>query len=351
MRPLEALRALARLAADNETDHISALAEAARITGSTIGSGDVRLFAGDGTHFQVYPEREDEDFFGLTPEGLMVRSNEARKANAPIVFCVGADHQPHDFALADGQAGGTYLTVALWCGEALAGSIVADGPWTPAQARRGGDFLESAGPALALMLERVIDADRTKRIEAQMSALSSVASVFVEAKNMQDALQDVANAINTFLQSQRDLAQLDPDLISNVELLEQEIIVVAEPVTNSLIISATRRYYDQIMEMVHTLDKPPGQVIIQILLVEVELDNSDEFGVELGFQDSLLFDRGLLNAENLQTIETTIFDPNGIPQTTFETIINSESVPGFNFANASLPLGNNTAISPASGSW
>ena len=50
MRQIEALRALARLAADNETDHIIALADAARITGSTIGSGDVRLFAGDGVN-------------------------------------------------------------------------------------------------------------------------------------------------------------------------------------------------------------------------------------------------------------------------------------------------------------
>lgn len=197
MRQLEALRALAKLAADNETDNASVLAEAARITGSAIGSGDVRLFAGDGVHFQAYPQREDEDFFGMTPEGSMARSNAARKANVPIVFSVGADREPQGFAPADGQAGGSHLTMALWRADALAGSIVADGPWTPKKAQRGGGFLESAAPALSLMLDRVIDADRTKRIEAQMSALSSVASVFVEAKNMQDALQDVANAINS----------------------------------------------------------------------------------------------------------------------------------------------------------
>jgi general secretion pathway protein D len=158
---------------------------------------------------------------------------------------------------------------------------------------------------------------------------------------------DVAFAINTFLQSQRDLSQLDPDLISNVELLEQEIIVVDEPVTNSLIISATRRYYDQIMEMVRTLDKAPGQVIIQALLVEVELDNSDEFGVELGFQDSLLFDRGLLNLENFQTIVNSVSDPGTGIVTTTEEIVNSEGIPGFNF-NSTSPLGNNTAVRPAS---
>jgi general secretion pathway protein D len=159
---------------------------------------------------------------------------------------------------------------------------------------------------------------------------------------------DVATAINTFLQSQRNLAQLDPDLISNVELLEQEIIVVDEPATNSLIISVTRRYNDQIMELVRTLDKPPGQVNIQVLLVEVELDNADEFGVELGFQDSVLFNRGLLNQEGFQTIVNSVTTPGTGVVTTTEQIVNAESIPGFNFANPGLPLGNNAGVNPAS---
>ena len=158
---------------------------------------------------------------------------------------------------------------------------------------------------------------------------------------------DVAIAINTFLQSQRNLAQLDPDLISNVELLEQEIIVVDEPVTNSLIISVTQRYYKEVMELVRTLDKPPGQVIIQALLVEVELENADEFGVELGFQDSLLFDRGLLNLDNFRTIINTVSDPGSGIAVSTEQIVNSEGIPGFNFANPAQVLGNNTAIHPA----
>jgi len=159
---------------------------------------------------------------------------------------------------------------------------------------------------------------------------------------------DIADALNRFLTAQRDLAQLDPELISNVELLEKEIIVESEPVTNSLIISATPRYYDEILEMVATLDEAPAQVIIQALLVEVELDNADEFGVELGFQDSMLFNRGLLNQDNFQTILNTFSDPSTGIQTTTETIINQENIPGFNFANAGLPLGNNTAINPSS---
>ena len=154
--------------------------------------------------------------------------------------------------------------------------------------------------------------------------------------------EGIAESINAFLQSQRDLAQIDPELVSNVELLEQEIIVVPEIVSNSLLISATPRHYDEIIEVVNRLDEAPAQVIIQVLIVEVLLENTDEFGVELGFQDSLLFDRSLTNPDNFTTITETDSTPaTGIAVTT-QQIISQELLPGFNFNNQSL--GNNKAI-------
>ncbi|MFG0294613.1 MAG: type II secretion system protein GspD, partial [Maioricimonas sp. JB045] len=152
---------------------------------------------------------------------------------------------------------------------------------------------------------------------------------------------DVADAINQFLQSQRDLIQLDPDRVSTIEILEQEVIVTPEPVTNSLLISATPRYFEDIQRLAQELDREPAQVVIQALLVEVELDDTDEFGVELGFQDSVLFDRSVI--DNLLTISETNTSPNGV-QTTTQRIISQEGNPGFLFNNQ--PLGNNTAISP-----
>ncbi len=107
---------------------------------------------------------------------------------------------------------------------------------------------------------------------------------------------DVSEAVNQFLDSQRELAEAQPDLISNIELLEQEIIVVPEAVTNSLLVSATPRYFNIIQNMVARLDEAPPQVIIQALLVEVELENTDEFGIELGLQESILFDRSVTDA-------------------------------------------------------
>ncbi len=155
---------------------------------------------------------------------------------------------------------------------------------------------------------------------------------------------DVAQAINDFLQSQRELAQLDPDLVSSVEFLEREIIAVPEQASNSLLISATPRYFEEIKKIVAKLDEPPPQVIIQALLVEVELQNTDEFGVELGFQDSVLFDRSIIN--NIQTIQQTVSNPGTGIATTTQKIISQEATPGFAFNNA--PLGTNPAVNSSS---
>ncbi len=148
----------------------------------------------------------------------------------------------------------------------------------------------------------------------------------------------VATEINQFFTAQRDLTQSDPNLVSSIEQLERDVVVVADTATNSLIISATPRYFEDIKKMVSKLDEPPRQVIIQALLVEVELSNTDEFGIELGFQDSLLFNRSALDAPVILTTTSTAVSGQ---QTSSQTITSQTGQPGFNFNNPSIPLGNN----------
>ena len=148
--------------------------------------------------------------------------------------------------------------------------------------------------------------------------------------------QSIADAINVFLQSQRDLLLLDPDLISSTELLQQEVIVTPEPLSNNLIISATPRYFDQIRDLALELDREPEQVVIQALLVEVTLDDTDELGMELGFQDPVLFDRSLLT--DVVTITETIA---GVDTT---RVVSVTGAPGFGFNNQ--PFGNNVIGNP-----
>ena len=148
---------------------------------------------------------------------------------------------------------------------------------------------------------------------------------------------DVANAINEFLRSERQVQQAAPGVLSPFQQIESEVVVVPEPVSNSLIISATPRYFEDIMKLVEKLDEEPPQVMIQVLIAEVALDNTDEFGVELGLQDSVLFDRSLLgdlvtttNTTQQSTSRHRHGHPGDHPGATNE--------PGFNFNNQ--PLGN-----------
>lgn len=152
-----------------------------------------------------------------------------------------------------------------------------------------------------------------------------------------EALQ-VAQAVQQFLTAELGLftqqtggggAQGQGQSISNYERIERQAVVQAEQQTNSVLISASPRYFDDIVSMVEKLDEDLPQVNIQALLVEVQLNNTDEFGVEFGIQDSLLFSRGLPGVAGVASTGGT-------------------TGPGFNFNNAAkdaagiIPAGTNT---------
>lgn len=121
----------------------------------------------------------------------------------------------------------------------------------------------------------------------------------------------VADAITQYVLQKRDaITTLAPDTLSPYNLIDQEIVVVGEDFSNKVIVSVSDRYYDEVMQLLRDLDKRPDMVMVKCLIAEVALNTTEEFGVELGIQDSLLFNRSAFN--------------DGIP------------VPGFNFNNQAL---------------
>ena len=153
----------------------------------------------------------------------------------------------------------------------------------------------------------------------------------------------VAKSINDFLRSERTVQQAAPGAISPFQQIESEVVVVPEPVGNSLIISATPRFFSEIEKLVERLDAQPYQVMIQVLIAQLTLNNQNEFGVELGLQDSLLFDRSLLS--NLVTLQNSqsVSTPSGIVTTNTTNILGAQNTPGFAFNGA--PLGNSGSTS------
>lgn len=150
---------------------------------------------------------------------------------------------------------------------------------------------------------------------------------------------DVATAINQFLQNKRVVELAAPGTNNPFDQLEREVVVVPEPVQNKLILSATPRYYDEIARLIERLDEQPPQVMIQVMIAEISLGNTDEFGVEWGLQDSVLFDRSLLGNLATRTTTTTTSTPAGVVTETAQEIVAASNVPGFNFNNVD-PLGN-----------
>ena len=154
-----------------------------------------------------------------------------------------------------------------------------------------------------------------------------------------NAAASVATAISQFLQTQQQALTAQPDLLSPFEQIEREVIVVAEPVSNSLLISATPRFFQDIKDLIIKLDRTPQQVLIQGLIVEVQLTNTDEFGMELGLQDSILFRRSSIPAP--VTVSTVSQNATGAQLQT-QNIISESANPGYLFNGAATQLGNNT---------
>jgi type II secretory pathway component GspD/PulD (secretin) len=150
--------------------------------------------------------------------------------------------------------------------------------------------------------------------------------------------EEVANSINQFLTGQ----SAQSAGIGGDESVPGGNRVVAEPTTNSLLIRGTPEEIAAVTSLILELDRGPREVLVQAVLVEVQLENTHEFGVELGFQDSVLFNRSVI--DNLVTITETTTNPLGVA-TTNQRIVSQTAAPGFNFNNQ--PLGNNTAISPS----
>jgi general secretion pathway protein D len=151
--------------------------------------------------------------------------------------------------------------------------------------------------------------------------------------------KDVATAVDQFLTKQRQMQQQTPGMTNAFEQIEREVVVVPETGSNSLILSATPRFFEEVKALVEQLDVRPPMVMIQVLIARVDLDNTDEFGIEVGLQDGLLFDRSILS--NIQYKTTTVTNPNQTTQTT-QTIVAADNTPGYNF-NSTSSLGNSGA--------
>ncbi len=103
---------------------------------------------------------------------------------------------------------------------------------------------------------------------------------------------------------------------------EQPPVFIEDPFTNTIIIRSTPMQYAQILSLLEQLDQRPLQVLIDVIIAEVTLTDSDVFGV-----------RGMLQGQDQLTIGGETNTVNATAETVFPGIAGGT---GFNYAvNAS----------------
>jgi len=98
---------------------------------------------------------------------------------------------------------------------------------------------------------------------------------------------DVASVITSFVdaEQQKLISTLSPDQIgAAARLLEREVTIVGEEKSNTVLVSASPRYVDRVQSMIKELDVDPPQVLIQVLLAEITLDSTLEWGFDTRYQ-------------------------------------------------------------------
>ncbi|MBR5606528.1 MAG: hypothetical protein IKW70_08890, partial [Verrucomicrobia bacterium] len=100
---------------------------------------------------------------------------------------------------------------------------------------------------------------------------------------------EMETAMRTFLQQDlnRTISVLGQSAAGAAQtILDREVSIVAETVSNALLISASPRYIKEVEALIEELDQPQPQVLIQVVLAEVTLDSTTELGVEWKYVDS-----------------------------------------------------------------
>ena len=147
--------------------------------------------------------------------------------------------------------------------------------------RRTNSLLVGGSDRYVAMVEQIIASFDNNKAEERKTEV-------VRLKNAQAS--DIATAIRDFLDQDRQRVTqiLGADAVQTAQrLLDREVSVVAEEISNTLLISSNPRFFERIRTIITELDKPNPQVLIQVLLTEVSVDAVRDLGVEWNYTKSI----------------------------------------------------------------
>src|SRR5207253_9299717 len=93
-------------------------------------------------------------------------------------------------------------------------------------------------------------------------------------------------------------------------IFKEEVRIVADPVTNSLVVLATKRDYQLIADVLTKIDVVPRQVLPEVTIAEITLNKSLQFGVEWALAQGKLSQAGAEDNSDTSVFRT---GPSGLP--------------------------------------
>ena len=131
---------------------------------------------------------------------------------------------------------------------------------------------------------------------------------------------------------------------------QQDVVVVAEPISNTVLINAASDKFETILHIISQLDIMPPQVAVSVLVGEVDLSDNNEFGVEIGLQTPIIFNRSLFGDPTGAVTYTATGDAS---QVGFQALSATQtgqalSPPGFLFNQPNNFTANNANYKPMS---
>ncbi|MGL4419900.1 MAG: secretin N-terminal domain-containing protein, partial [Gemmataceae bacterium] len=160
------------------------------------------------------------------------------------------------------------------------------------------------------------DLDTIRAIVARLEDAEATQLLTKVYKLRHASAADVQTAVFTFLQNK--LSAESAAYQTVFQTIQRQVFIQPEPVSNTLLIGCAPQLFDEVVRLIEKVDAQPPQVYVQVLIAEVSLTNTQEFGVEVGLQSPILFTRSLTGGTGL-----------------------GAGNPGFNF-NTTAPLPNNT---------
>jgi len=145
--------------------------------------------------FLTRGDSSSSDTLSTTQMGLWLVQHQIEICGGPVAFNI-CDDRVEEITSALGADGRAYVGFPVPSGGISAEMLIIRGPWEHRIDDGVFAFVESATPALALMMEDELSASRAARQREQMTALANAAELLTQSERMEAVLEELATAIS-----------------------------------------------------------------------------------------------------------------------------------------------------------